>query len=65
MVRNENDITLNRFFQDLQKRGQYTFTYADVSKHFSLPENTIAHRLYVYEQKKTHCKNPQGFLCNS
>ena len=61
MVRNENDITWNRFFQDLQKRGQYTFTYADVSKHFSLPENTIAHRLYVYEQKKRIVKIRKGF----
>jgi len=61
MIKEENNITWNRFFQNLLERGRYTFTYADVSKHFDLSENTLAHRLYVYEKKKRIVKIRKGF----
>jgi predicted transcriptional regulator of viral defense system len=56
-----NNINWNQFFPDLLKKGRYTFTYADVSKHFDLSENTLSHRLYVYEQKNRIVKIRKGF----
>ncbi|MDR3217399.1 MAG: type IV toxin-antitoxin system AbiEi family antitoxin [Dysgonamonadaceae bacterium] len=62
MVKEEgNNIIWNQFFLDLLKKGRYTFTYANVRQHFDLSENTLAHRLYVYEQKKRIVKIRKGF----
>ena len=51
----------NSFFLNLQRKGQYTFTYAEVSSAFNLPENSIAHRLYIYEKKNRIVKLRKGF----
>ena len=61
MVQKKRLYDWNGFFLNLQRNGQYTFTYADVSKAFDLPENTIAHRLYVYEKKNRIIKLRKGF----
>jgi predicted transcriptional regulator of viral defense system len=61
MNKDKNDIMWSRFFLNFLERGRYTFTYDDVSKHFDLSENTLAHRLYIYEQKKRIVKIRKSF----
>jgi predicted transcriptional regulator of viral defense system len=61
MVKDRKLNDWDAFFLNLQRSGKYTFSCADVSEAFHLPENSIASRLYAYERKNRIVKLRRGF----